>query len=242
MTSISKIFKGLLDVCKEYGPGVVGYIVVLLLVVVLFVEQEHRTTMLMEQQQETMGQILQQVIQAHEIEKEDDHKRKYQARIKASPQINNILTSYINRVGCDHIFLGEYHNGESNIATSIPFCKYSITTEYSKPGTGKSFLQNFTDENITKYNILPTLLNKHLVCYNIDELKDVDYYLYLQLFSLGVKNITICSMADFEGFPMGFIGCVNYDSDNNTNIQELLSCKDEIKQILIDINKSENNK
>ena len=176
------------------------------------------------------------------MEKTDDHKRKYQARIKVSPQINNILTSYIDRVGCDHIFLGEYHNGESNIATAIPFCKYSVTTECCKPGVGKSFLQNFTNENVTKYNILPILLNKHLVSYEIEELKDVDYYLYLQLLSFDVKDITICAMADFEGFPMGFIGCVNYNESDKTNIQELLSCKDEIKQILIDINKNENNK
>lgn len=38
IASIPKIFKGMLDVCKEYGPGVIGYIVILLLVVVLFVE------------------------------------------------------------------------------------------------------------------------------------------------------------------------------------------------------------
>jgi hypothetical protein len=48
ITSIPKIFKSMLDVCKEYGPGVIGYVVVLLLVVVLFVEQERRTTNLLQ--------------------------------------------------------------------------------------------------------------------------------------------------------------------------------------------------
>ena len=50
MTTIIKLFKGLLDICKEYGPGMVGYIVVLFIISMMFIEQERRTTMMLEQQ------------------------------------------------------------------------------------------------------------------------------------------------------------------------------------------------
>ena len=236
MTSITKIFKGLLDVCKEYGPGVVGYIVVLLLVVILFIEQERRTTMLIEQQQNTIEQVIQHTINEHEYNKSEIHKRRYKERIKVAPQINNILASYIDRINADHVFIGEYHNGEENIATGIPFCKFSMTSEYFKQGH-ESFINRYTNENITKYNILPYLLNSHMVKYSIYELKSLDYYLYLQLYSFGVKSIVLCSMSDNENFPMGFIGCVLYE-DRDINTFELISCKDEIKKILMNINKT----
>jgi hypothetical protein len=44
-------------------------------------------------------------------------------------------------------------------------------------------------------------------------------------------------MSDDENFPMGFIGCVLYE-DRDINTFELISCKDEIKKILININKN----
>ena len=37
MTTMGKIFKSLLDICKEYGPGMVGYVVALLMILVLFI-------------------------------------------------------------------------------------------------------------------------------------------------------------------------------------------------------------
>ena len=236
ITSIPKIFKNMLDVCKEYGPGVIGYIVVLLLVVVLFVEQERRTTNILQQQQQTIQTVIQYTIKEHEQTKSEIHKRRYKERIKVAPQINNILASYIDRINTDHIFIGEYHNGEENIATGIPFCKFSMTAEYFTPGH-ESFINRYTNENITKYNILPYLLNNHMVKYSVEELRSLDYYLYLQLYSFGVKSIVLCSMSDDENFPMGLIGCVLYE-DRDINTFELISCKDEIKKILININKN----
>lgn len=242
MMTIPKIFKALLEICKEYGPGMVGYVVVLLLMAVLYIESEKRTTMILEQQNKTIEQIVQHSIHQHEDKKLQEHKRKYQARIKAAPLINNTLATYMDRIGADHIFIGEYHNGEENIATGIPFCKFSMTAEHYDVDLGTSFIQRFTNENITKYNILPYMLTKHMVKYTIDELETIDYYLYLQLRSFNVKSIVICSMSDFDNYPMGFIGCVLYEKDKDINTHELISCKDEIKQILIDINKDYSNK
>ena len=181
---------------------------------------------------------MQQTIHAHEATKQEIHKRRYQERIKAAPQINNILASYLDRVNADHIFIGEFHNGEENIATGIPFCKFSMTAEYFKPNH-EPFIGKYVNENITKYNILPYLLNKHLVKYEIDELKTLDYYLYLQLYSYGVKSLVLCSMTNDENFPMGFIGCALYE-DRTINTFELISCKDEVKKILMNINKNIN--
>lgn len=182
--------------------------------------------------------MIQYTIDRHEHTKFEIHKKRYQERIKVAPQINNILASYLERVNADHLFIGEYHNGEENIATGIPFCKFSMTAEYFKPGSA-AFIGKYVNENVTKYNILPFLLNNHMVKYSIEELETIDYYLYLQLYSLGVKSITLCSMADSEGFPMGFIGCVLYEN-RDVNTFELISCKDEVKNILININKNIN--
>lgn len=192
----------------------------------------------MEQQHEVIETVVQQTINAHEATKQEIHKKRYQERIKVAPQINNILASYLDRVNADHIFIGEFHNGEENIATGIPFCKFSMTAEYFKPNH-ESFISKYINENVTKYNILPYLLNKHLVKYEIDELRTLDYYLYLQLYSYGVKSLVLCSMSDDENFPMGFIGCALYE-DRTINTFELISCKDEVKKILMNINKNIN--
>ena len=55
-------------------------------------------------------------------------------------------------LGCQYIYLIEYHNGSQNMATSFPFRKFDVTMDICESGAPYINTSVFKDEHITKYD------------------------------------------------------------------------------------------
>lgn len=159
-------------------------------------------------------------------------------QISIAPKIHNIMSNYIDRIGCDHMFLGWFHNGTSSIS-GVPFYKFDIVAEKFKPQTNPNdyeFGHMYKDVDILRHNKLPIeLIQNKKVYYKIDkdkksELSDVDDILYRRMVGSGIHQIALNLIQDSNEIPIGFVGCVCFDLDN-INFDELQNCAKEIHEI-----------
>lgn len=166
------------------------------------------------------------------------HNQQMIDQISIAPKIHNIMSDYIDRIGCDHMFLGWFHNGTSSIS-GVPFYKFDIVAEKFKPQTNPNdyeFGHMYKDVDILRHNKLPIeLIQNKKVYYKIDkdkksELSDVDDILYRRMVGSGIHQIALNLIQDSDEIPIGFVGCVCFDLDN-INFDELQNCAKEIHEI-----------
>ncbi len=95
-------------------------------------------------------------------------------------EVKQKLRSTMRETGCEYIYLIEYHNGSSNMATSFPFRKFDVTMDICKDGVPYINTSMLKDEHITKYDIFdnPEFTKKQFAYCTRDEFKHVDIKLY----------------------------------------------------------------
>lgn len=100
-------------------------------------------------------------------------------------------------LGTEYIFLFEYHNGSENMVSKFPFMKFDITLEVQNNGAPYIDLSGLKDEHIYKYDIFTddVLTENHILHYEIDEFKDVDFKLHrLIVQNSEIKHVYICNI------------------------------------------------
>lgn len=169
---------------------------------------------------------------------ESEHQKKFLDQLTNASKFNRILGTYIKSIGCDHIFVGNFHNGSMSL-TGIPFCKYDLVAEKFKPGyrdNDVEFSPIYKNGNIYNHGDLPIFLVQNKYVYfriNEDqssELEDVDDILYRRCVGRGIKQLMIHMLYGKDGNPFGFVGCVDYDYDE-LNAIELAQCAKELEII-----------
>lgn len=169
------------------------------------------------------------------------HKEEINNQIPLTPKISNILKIYLERIGCDHIFLGSLHNGSKSI-NGIPYLKYDIISERIRNGlinvNFKSFSSIYKDVNIMIHDNLPVVLSQQNSCHYIisdsSELSVIDDILYRRCLANGVKQLSINLITDKDNYPIGFIGCIDYDI-KKIDLNELSNCAKDIAELCINI-------
>lgn len=176
-----------------------------------------------------------------EKRKEDDkvHFDKFIEQFSQAPKLHRILKLYRERIGCDHIFMGTFHNGSTSIS-GIPYCKFDVIAEKFKPGHNNVDLREYTvlykNSDILVHDNLPMVISQEdYVYYKIEEdgsspLEEVDDILYRRCLKNGIKQISINLLRDKDMNPVGFVGCVDFDYDE-LNFKELNNCAKELEEI-----------
>lgn len=175
-----------------------------------------------------------------ERKKEDDdiHRIKLIEQFSQAPKLHRILKLYRERINCDHIFLGTFHNGATSI-NSIPYCKFDIIAEKFKPGHNndlREYTTIYKNSDILVHDNLPMILSQEEYVYfkiqqdGSSELEEIDDILYRRCVKNGVKQIAINLLHDDNMNPIGFVGCVDFDY-NKLNFQELNNCAKELEEI-----------
>ena len=175
------------------------------------------------------------------IQENQQHVAKVFDQFVQAPKLHRILKLYRERIGCDHIFLGLFHNGTKSIG-GIPFCKFDVVAEKFKPGQNRDFREYtvlYKDSDIIVHDNLPIYASQEDYIYfriNEDgssELEELDDILYRRCIKFGIKQFAANILRDENMNPLGFVGCVDYDYDQ-LNFHELNNCAKEIEEIYKD--------
>ena len=166
------------------------------------------------------------------------HNKRMMNQVSLAPKLHKAMGDYIDLVGCDHIFLGSFHNGTTS-SSGIPYYKFDVVAEKFKKDMVKrdcEFAHMYKDIDILRHDKLPTLLMQNeQVHYIINEdktstLSEIDDILYRRMIGRDIKQLAINIIHDSNGTPTGFVGCVKYNYDN-INLKELFNCAYEIELI-----------
>lgn len=158
-------------------------------------------------------------IDQRKYEQQEKHNKQVIHQMTLAPLFHRILTDFLKRVECDHIFLGYFHNGTASM-TGIPFCKFDVIAERFNPQNVKhdvEFAHLYKNVDIMVHDKLPILLlQKNQLYYKIQpdessELKQDDEILYRRAVNRGIKQVAFNILKDINNNPIGFVGCVSYD-------------------------------
>lgn len=173
-----------------------------------------------------------------QITKQSEHNKMMEDQMKLGPELHEILAKYRSRMNGDHIFLGSFHNGNTDIS-GIPYCKFDIIAEKFNPNKVErdvEFAFMYKDADVLRHDKLPiTVLQNDQVHYMINpdgtsELSEVDDIIYRRMIGRDIKQLAIHITRDGEGKPSGFVGCVRYDYDD-IYMNELSNCAKELEDI-----------
>ncbi len=174
-----------------------------------------------------------------QTENNKEHMNKVMAQFDQAPKLHKVLKLYRERINCDHIFLGTFHNGSTTIS-GIPYCKFDIIAEKFKPGYNSldnvELTSVYKDSDIMVHDCLPLIISQEdHIYYKIDEngkseLEEVDDILYRRLIKRGVKQLAANLIRDAEMNPIGVVGCIDFGYDE-LNFKELNNCAHELEEI-----------
>lgn len=178
-------------------------------------------------------------IEEKETENNKEHFSKVMAQFNQAPKLHKVLKLYRDRINCDHIFFGTFHNGSISIS-GIPYCKFDIVAEKFKPGYNSKdnieLTSVYKDSDVIVHDSLPLIISQEdYVYYKVDEngncdLEEVDDILYRRLIKRGIKQFAIDLIRDEDMNPIGFVGCFDFDYEN-MNFKELYNCARELEEI-----------
>lgn len=173
-----------------------------------------------------------------EENKINEHNKMMENQMKLGPELHKVLSEYKDKIGCDHIFLGSFHNGTTNIS-GIPYCKFDIIAEKFSPeniNRDVELASIYKDIDILRHDKLPiTILQEEQVYYIIDkdgnsELSQLDDIVYRRMLGRDIKQIAINMIRDENCIPAGFVGCIKYDYCSIA-LEQLKNCTRELELI-----------
>ena len=173
-----------------------------------------------------------------QLEKEEAHNKMILDQMKLGPELHKILGDYKDKMNAQHIFLGSFHNGTTNVS-GIPYCKFDLIAEKFSPDEVERDIEYafiYKDADIIRHNKLPmALLDNSIVHYVINEdktseLSEIDDVIYRRMVGRDIKQLAVHITRDEKGKPSGFVGCTRYDYED-IDLAELRTCAKELELI-----------
>lgn len=173
-----------------------------------------------------------------QLEKEEAHNKMIIDQMRLGPELHKILGDYKVKINAQHIFLGSFHNGTTNVS-GIPYCKFDLIAEKFSPDEVERDIEYafiYKDADIIRHNKLPmALLDNSIVHYVINEdktseLSEIDDVIYRRMVGRDIKQLAVHITRDEKGKPSGFVGCTRYDYED-IDLAELSTCAKELELI-----------
>jgi hypothetical protein len=179
------MFETIFTFFKEYGALLIGLIkkygIKTVIVVVLLCGFMFGIGYMVEKRiNMVVPQTVEQSIDANYEKQETIHQENLLKSDEVYSEAKIKLRSTLKDVGCEYIYLIEYHNGSTNMATSFPFRKFDVTMDICKDGVPYINTTMLKDEHITKYDIFdnPEFTKQQFMYCSRENFKKVDYKLY----------------------------------------------------------------
>ena len=131
-------------------------------------------------------------------------------RIKAEPQIRELLVDLRGELNADRVYILETHNGGNNLA-NLPFLYVDLT--YAEPKNVLTWMENeYKNVRLSRYPWATHLFDETYYCGDVEKMKDIDPELYYRLKNEDVKYMS--SVMIYGKYnPSGVLGVV-YTTDN----------------------------
>ena len=172
--------------------------------------------------------------QSENIERIESHKTAFENSKQAYAVVKKTMNEYLPIIGCDYMFLIEYHNGNENVMTGIQFCRFDMTVQVSSKDLSYIPIDKFKDDIVARYDILLSddLNENKLLFYTHDEFEKVDRYLAYQLSAINANSYSLVNLVDKRGKVFGSLLCISADENiKQMNTTKILECTREVERI-----------
>lgn len=218
----------LLDLIKEHGKKAV--FIILLVGATLFGISYVIDYKIKQVIPESVEQSMEQTITKTNEEMEFQHQEKLIQSQDVYVEAKQKLRSTLKETGCEYIYLIEYHNGSSNIATAFPFRKFDVTMDICKEGSPYIDTSPLKDEHITKYDIFdnPEFTKQQFAYCSREEFEKVDMKLYhMMSHNKDVKWVYTYNLY-YKDMLLGAVLVLSY---KELNIKKFINCMHELETI-----------
>lgn len=167
-----------------------------------------------------------------------DHIKQITDLMLLGDSIHKTLKKYTKLTKADHIFIGSFHNGNSNLS-GIPFCKFDLISECyadKKIKHDHEFAPVYKDSDILRYgSLFSVILQNDCMHFNVDpegqnDMAQYEDIIWRRMVGLGIKQMAIKILRDPDNIPSGFVGIVRYDN-KEMNMEELIRCGTELERV-----------
>lgn len=176
----------------------------------------------------------------NEVVRVEGHKDSFENSKQAYALVKKEMNESLDKIGCDYMFLIEFHNGNENVMTGIQFCRFDMTLQVSSKDLSYIGIDKFRDDIVARYDILLSdeLNNGKLLYFTAEEFENSDRYLAQQLKAIDAVSYAILNLKDKNNKVFGTIMCVS-STPNKKNMykSEIYSCAREIETIFNNVNK-----
>ena len=223
MQAVKNFIEGIANSVYKYGKSVVLFATMLALFVLCFIVLLGGW----------MRNEVDEYINSYRIENVDLHRQSFNKSREFYSGLKTYMRQQRTAIGCNYMFLIEFHNGNENAITNIQFCKFDITIEVQDQTLPYAYTDDVVNENIFKYDLILSdrIANNKVDIYTTEELIGIDrrFYDLITCYSTNVEKIVITRI-DYHKDAMGLL--VLLFGDDIFSMQDIINCSEHIEQMI----------
>ena len=157
--------------------------------------------------------LLERITQVHEEQRD----KWVKSRLSADTDIRLILSKVMNKTNADRAWLIEFHNGNKNLTTGMPFLFGSMRIEEVRDSV-MNVDEDYADFSLSKYKLVSEVIDNGYFYGSIEDVKNIDKRLYYKFKANDLNEIALLTIYDGEK-PAGIIGLSFCNKKNMDKLQ-----------------------
>lgn len=166
----------------------------------------------------------------------EQHDNLVHSRLAADSDIRLILSKTMHNTNADRAWLIEFHNGNKNLTTGLPFLFGSMRIEETQDSI-PNVDEDYADFSLSKYKLIAKVLDEGFFYGNIKDVQSIDKRLYYKFQSNDINEIALLTIYN-EDKPAGIVGlsfCNNKQMDKQLVGKRIRSAGIQIATLLSQI-------
>lgn len=166
----------------------------------------------------------------------EQHDNLVRSRLAADSDIRLILSKTMHNTNADRAWLIEFHNGNKNLTTGLPFLFGSMRIEETQDSIPNAD-EDYADFSLSKYKLIAKVLDEGFFYGNIKDVQSIDKRLYYKFQSNDINEIALLTIYN-EDKPAGIVGlsfCNNKQMDKQLVGKRIRSAGIQIATLLSQI-------
>lgn len=166
----------------------------------------------------------------------EQHDNLVRSRLAADSDIRLILSKTMHNTNADRAWLIEFHNGNKNLTTRLPFLFGSMRIEETQDSI-PNVDEDYADFSLSKYKLIAKVLDEGFFYGNIKDVQSIDKRLYYKFQSNDINEIALLTIYN-EDKPAGIVGlsfCNNKQMDKQLVGKRIRSAGIQIATLLSQI-------